>query len=173
MAAGPGHRSPYQRGHRLLGECRLPASWTTYRRCSVSSSTFVRHGSLGSCGSGQSAGGFWDCGGERFFFHRNVGLGQSGPRRPPLRGAAPPPTRVTCGKHVPRPLVVGRLRGVTVIVSYLTNPMPESELNGLVYGVTAIPHEAEVPFYHPAAFWAVVVAGLFAVFNIWCGDPLG
>jgi len=55
---------------------------------------------------------------------------------------------------------------VTVIVSYLTKPKPESELNGLVYGVTAIPHEAEVPFYHRPAFWAVVVAVVFVIFNI-------
>ncbi len=41
---------------------------------------------------------------------------------------------------------------VTVIVSYLTKPKPDSELTGLVYGVTAIPHEAEVPLIHRPAF---------------------
>jgi SSS family solute:Na+ symporter len=55
---------------------------------------------------------------------------------------------------------------VTVIVSYMTQPKLESELNGLVYGVTAIPHEAEVPIYHRPAFWAVVVGAVFVVFNI-------
>jgi SSS family solute:Na+ symporter len=55
---------------------------------------------------------------------------------------------------------------VTVIVSYMTQPKLESELNGLVYGVTTIPHEAEVPIYHRPAFWAVVVGAVFVVFNI-------
>ena len=55
---------------------------------------------------------------------------------------------------------------VTVAVSYMTKPKPDSELNGLVYGVTAIPHEAEVPLYERPAFWAVVVAAVFVVLNI-------
>ena len=33
---------------------------------------------------------------------------------------------------------------VTVVVSLVTKPKPDSELNGLVYGLTAIPHEAEM-----------------------------
>src|SRR5215470_15489587 len=37
---------------------------------------------------------------------------------------------------------------VTVIASYITQPKPDSELEGLVYGVTTIPHEAEVAIYH-------------------------
>jgi solute:Na+ symporter, SSS family len=55
---------------------------------------------------------------------------------------------------------------VTVAVSYMTKPKPDSELNGLVYGVTAIPHEAAVPLYERPAFWAVVVAAVFVVLNI-------
>ncbi len=55
---------------------------------------------------------------------------------------------------------------VTVVVSYMTQPKPVSELEGLVYGVTAIPHEAEVPIYHRPAFWAVVVGAVFVVLNI-------
>jgi len=55
---------------------------------------------------------------------------------------------------------------VTVTVSYLTKPKPDSELHGLVYGVTAIPHEAAVPLYERPAFWAVVVAAVFVVLNI-------
>jgi solute:Na+ symporter, SSS family len=55
---------------------------------------------------------------------------------------------------------------VTVIVSYTTQPKPVSELEGLVYGVTAIPHEAEVPIYHRPAFWAVIVGAIFVVLNI-------
>jgi len=55
---------------------------------------------------------------------------------------------------------------VTVAVSYMTKPKPDSELNGLVYGVTAIPQEGEVALYQRPAFWAVVVAVVFIVLNI-------
>src|SRR5213594_3846 len=55
---------------------------------------------------------------------------------------------------------------VTVVVSYMTQPKPVSELEGLVYGATAVPHEGEVPIYHRPAFWAVVVGAVFVLFNI-------
>jgi SSS family solute:Na+ symporter len=55
---------------------------------------------------------------------------------------------------------------VTVAVSYMTKPKPDSELSGLVYGVTAIPQEGEVALYQRPAFWAVVVAVVFIVLNI-------
>jgi solute:Na+ symporter, SSS family len=55
---------------------------------------------------------------------------------------------------------------VTVMVSYMTTPKPDSELTDLVYGVTAIPREAEVPLYERPAFWAVVVAVVFVGLNI-------
>ena len=55
---------------------------------------------------------------------------------------------------------------VTVAVSLLTKPKPESELKGLVYGATDIPSEAQVPLYERPAFWAAVVAIVFAVLNI-------
>jgi solute:Na+ symporter, SSS family len=55
---------------------------------------------------------------------------------------------------------------VTVVVSLLTKPKPESELAGLVYGATDIPSEAEVPLYEKPAFWAVVVAIVFIVLNV-------
>lgn len=55
---------------------------------------------------------------------------------------------------------------VTVVVSYMTKPKSDAELSGLVYGVTAIPHEAAVPVYHRPAFWAVVVAVAFIIVNI-------
>jgi solute:Na+ symporter, SSS family len=55
---------------------------------------------------------------------------------------------------------------VTVVVSLLTKPKPESELTGLVYGATEIPSEAQVPLYERPAFWAAVVAIVFAVLNI-------
>jgi len=55
---------------------------------------------------------------------------------------------------------------VTVIVSYMTTPKPDSELKGLVYGVTDIPHEGHVSMFHRPAFWAVVVSVVFVIFNI-------
>jgi solute:Na+ symporter, SSS family len=55
---------------------------------------------------------------------------------------------------------------VTVVVSMVTKPKPESELVGLVYGATAIPSEAQVPLYQKPAFWAVVVAIVFIALNV-------
>src|ERR1700723_2164242 len=55
---------------------------------------------------------------------------------------------------------------VTVAVSMVTKPKPESELVGLVYGATVIPTEGQVPLYHRPAFWAVIVAIVFIALNI-------
>jgi len=55
---------------------------------------------------------------------------------------------------------------VTVVVSVMTEPKPDSELVGLVYGVTPVPHEVDVPLWERPTFWAVVVAGVFVIFNI-------
>ncbi len=55
---------------------------------------------------------------------------------------------------------------VTVAVSLVTKPKPESELVGLVYGATVIPTEAQVPLYHKPAFWAVIVAIVFIALNV-------
>jgi solute:Na+ symporter, SSS family len=55
---------------------------------------------------------------------------------------------------------------VTVVVSLVTTPKPESELAGLVYGTTEIPSEGDVPLYQRPAFWAGAVAVVFVVLNI-------
>ncbi|HEX6880800.1 MAG TPA: sodium:solute symporter family protein [Terriglobales bacterium] len=55
---------------------------------------------------------------------------------------------------------------VTVIVSYMTKPKPDSELQGLVYGVTVHPTEEGVALYKKPIFWAVIVGVIFAVLNI-------
>jgi len=55
---------------------------------------------------------------------------------------------------------------VTVVVSLLTKPKPDSELVGLVYGVTEIPKEDRVALWHRPVFWAVIVALAFAIVNI-------
>jgi len=56
---------------------------------------------------------------------------------------------------------------VTVAVSYMTRPKPEEELVGLVYGVTEIPKEADVPLYQRPVFWAIVVSVVFIALNIY------
>jgi SSS family solute:Na+ symporter len=55
---------------------------------------------------------------------------------------------------------------VTVVVSLMTQPKPESELKGLVYGATEIPHEAHVSIWHRPAFWATLVGIVFVALNI-------
>ncbi|MEK7754696.1 MAG: Na+/galactose cotransporter, partial [Acidobacteriota bacterium] len=55
---------------------------------------------------------------------------------------------------------------VTVAVSYMTKPKPETELVGLVYGCTQIPSEGHLAFYQRPAFWAAVVGVVFIIFNI-------
>ena len=55
---------------------------------------------------------------------------------------------------------------VTVVVSLVTKPKPESELAGLVYGATQIPSDRQMPFYQRPIFWAGVVAVLFATLNV-------
>ena len=56
--------------------------------------------------------------------------------------------------------------GVTVIVSYLTQPKPESELAGLVYGIGEMPHEEAVELWRRPIFWAAIVIVVFFVLNI-------
>jgi len=55
---------------------------------------------------------------------------------------------------------------VTVTVSMMTKPLPETQLEGLVYGCTKIPSEAAVPLLQRPAFWAIVIAVGFVVLNV-------
>jgi SSS family solute:Na+ symporter len=55
---------------------------------------------------------------------------------------------------------------IVVVVSLLTKPRPESELEGLVYGATKLPTEPWVPFYRNEYMWAILVVVLFAALNI-------
>ena len=55
---------------------------------------------------------------------------------------------------------------VTVVVSLLTKPKPESELKDLVYGLTPIPHEETVSIFHSPVFWGTVVAVVFIALQI-------
>jgi SSS family solute:Na+ symporter len=56
--------------------------------------------------------------------------------------------------------------GVTVAVSLATAPVPEAQLDGLVYGCTRFPAEAAVPLIQRPLFWAIVVAIVFVVLNV-------
>ncbi len=55
---------------------------------------------------------------------------------------------------------------VTVVVSLLTKPKPDSELADLVYGLTPIPHEGKVPLFHRPIFWGAIVAAVFLILQV-------
>ncbi len=55
---------------------------------------------------------------------------------------------------------------VTVVVSFMTKPKPDSELVGLVYSCTVIPSEGKLPLMHRPAFWASIVGVVFVILNI-------
>jgi len=55
---------------------------------------------------------------------------------------------------------------LTVVVSLLTRPKPDAQLEGLVYGLTTVPSEGHLPLYKRPIFWAVAVAPVFVVLNV-------
>jgi solute:Na+ symporter, SSS family len=55
---------------------------------------------------------------------------------------------------------------VTIAISMITTPKPESELTGLVMGCTDIPGEGHLPLYKRPAFWAGVVGAVFVALNL-------
>jgi SSS family solute:Na+ symporter len=55
---------------------------------------------------------------------------------------------------------------VTVVVSLITRPKEDKELEGLVYGLTKLPSSAHLPLYKRPMFWAAVIAGVFVVLQI-------
>ena len=54
----------------------------------------------------------------------------------------------------------------TVVITLFTRPKPDSELVGLVYGVSAVPHEGPSPWYRRPAMWAWLSFAIFLVLNI-------
>jgi SSS family solute:Na+ symporter len=56
---------------------------------------------------------------------------------------------------------------VTVVVSLATKPKTDTELNGLVYGLTEVPSVGNVPIYQQPHFWAGVVMVIFFVLNVY------
>jgi solute:Na+ symporter, SSS family len=55
---------------------------------------------------------------------------------------------------------------VTVVVSLMTTPKPESELTNLVFGCTVLPSEGHLPVWQRPIFWAGIVAAAFIALNI-------
>ena len=55
---------------------------------------------------------------------------------------------------------------VTIIVSLATKPIPDSQLTGLVYGLTDVPSVGNLPWYQKPIFWAGVVTIVFVILNI-------
>ena len=56
---------------------------------------------------------------------------------------------------------------VTVVVSLLTTPKPVSELQGLVYGVTALPSEQALPLYRRPILLAGAVGAVLLSLNLY------
>jgi solute:Na+ symporter, SSS family len=55
---------------------------------------------------------------------------------------------------------------VTVVVSLATKPKTDSELTGLVYGLTEVPAVGDLPLYQKPLFWAAIVTIVFVILNI-------
>jgi len=55
---------------------------------------------------------------------------------------------------------------VTIVVSYMTQPRPDKELEGLVYGVSKLPEEHDDHWYQKPTVWATVIAVIFVGLNI-------
>jgi SSS family solute:Na+ symporter len=55
---------------------------------------------------------------------------------------------------------------VTILVSLVTKPKTDAELDGLVYGATIIPHDGAITIWQKPIFWAGVVALVFVGLNI-------
>jgi SSS family solute:Na+ symporter len=55
---------------------------------------------------------------------------------------------------------------VTVAVTLVTRPKPESELHGLVYGLTRLPHEGGIPWYEKPVTLALIVVVALVILNV-------
>ena len=56
---------------------------------------------------------------------------------------------------------------ISVAVSVVTKPRPDKEMEGLVYGLTKIPHDATAKWYQRPAPLTVMVVVLLLILNIW------
>ena len=55
---------------------------------------------------------------------------------------------------------------VAIVVSLFTEPKPDGQLVGLVWGTTTMPIEESVPLWHKPIFWAAGVALFFAILQV-------
>ncbi|HEY5138168.1 MAG TPA: hypothetical protein VIJ25_02445, partial [Methylococcales bacterium] len=55
---------------------------------------------------------------------------------------------------------------MTVLVSLVTKPKPESELKNLVMGLTPLPDEGPCPWYQKPILWAGVITAALVAVNI-------
>jgi solute:Na+ symporter, SSS family len=55
---------------------------------------------------------------------------------------------------------------VTIVISLMGKQMPDTELAGLVYGVTPIPDDGAQTLWQKPIFWAIVVIVVFFILNI-------
>jgi SSS family solute:Na+ symporter len=56
---------------------------------------------------------------------------------------------------------------ITILVSLVTRPRPPQELEGLVYGLTKVPRDFDVPWYLRPGPLAIVVSVVLLILNIW------
>ena len=56
---------------------------------------------------------------------------------------------------------------ITVAVSMVTTPRPDKEMEGLVYGLTKVPHDPTAKWYERPAPLTVIVIVLLLILNIW------
>jgi SSS family solute:Na+ symporter len=49
----------------------------------------------------------------------------------------------------------------------VTTPRPDKEMEGLVYGLTKVPHDATAKWYQRPAPLTVIVVILLLILNIW------
>jgi SSS family solute:Na+ symporter len=56
---------------------------------------------------------------------------------------------------------------VSVAVSMVTTPRPDKEMEGLVYGLTKVPHDVTAKWYQRPAPLTVAVVIMLIILNIW------
>jgi len=56
---------------------------------------------------------------------------------------------------------------VTVLVTWMTSPRPDAEMEGLVYGLTKVPHDSTAKWYQRPTPLAILVGVMLLILNIW------
>jgi solute:Na+ symporter, SSS family len=55
---------------------------------------------------------------------------------------------------------------VTIVISLFTKPKTEQELHNLVYGITDVPAEQDIPWHHKPKVLALIVAAVLILLNV-------